>query len=273
MPLLFLVYLAFLCNAAWWHFVNNDDAEGYLVMPLRLLQTGSTGLDPFLFRRVEAGLGGNNYLYALPLSIFEFPAAHSVDFGLGSLLIALQVANHAGTVAARNAGVLAASLALALAVVIFAPIINLAPDLPAIALIYAAIRQARRLSRQPAIRLGEHVLFGLLLFALVCLRTSYIVPAFAVAAALYLAMLWTTYRGRETPPPLEGGGRGEGSIGDQRRPLPPPPSLKGRGSLSAVSFLPPWWRSPWWRCSPCPGWSCCTALPARRSIPCSASAP
>ena len=130
LPLLFLVYFAFLCNAAWWHFVNNDDAEGYLVMPLRLLQTGSTGLDPFLFRRVEAGLGGNNYLYALPLSIFEFPAAHSVDFGLGSLLIALQVANHAGTVAARNAGVLAASLALALAVVIFAPIINLAPTCP-----------------------------------------------------------------------------------------------------------------------------------------------
>src|ERR1700733_2052004 len=66
LALVLVAYLAFESNAAWWHFVNNDDTEGYLVMPLRLLQTGSTGLDPFLFRRVEAGLGGNNYLYALP---------------------------------------------------------------------------------------------------------------------------------------------------------------------------------------------------------------
>ena len=189
--LLLVWYLALLSNAAWWHFSNSDDAEGYLVMPLRILQTGSSGLDPFLFRRVEAGLGGNNYLYALPLSIFDFPAAHSADFGLGSLLIALLAGSHASAVAPRNTGVLAASLALALAVVVFAPVINLAPDLPAIALIYAAIRQARRLSREPAIRLGDHVLFGLLIFALVCLRISYLVAAFAVAASLYLAMLWT----------------------------------------------------------------------------------
>lgn len=191
LPLLFVVYLAFLINVAWWHFVNTDDTQGYLVMPLRLLQTGSTGLDPFLFRRVEAGLGGNSYLYALPLAIFDFPAAHVVDFGLGSVLLALLVGSHLGEVAAGNVRVLAASLALALAIVIFAPVINLAPDVPAIAIFYAAIRQARRLSHEPAIRLGEHVLFGLLLFALVCLRTSYLTPAFAVAASLYLAMLWT----------------------------------------------------------------------------------
>ena len=190
--LLLLLYLTFLTNAAWWHFVNSDDAEGYLVMPLRILQTGSSGLDPFLFRRVEAGLGGNNYLYALPLAIFDFPAAHSVDFGLGSLLIALLAGSHANAIAPRNTGILAASLTMALAVVVFAPVINLAPDLPAIAVVYATIRHARRLSRQPAIRLGNHILFGLLIFALVCLRVSYLVPAIAVAASLYLAMLWTS---------------------------------------------------------------------------------
>src|SRR5580698_587133 len=32
---------------------------------------------------------------------------------------------------------------------------------------------------------------------------------------------------KQTPPPLEGGGRGEGSCGTG--PLPPTPSLKGRG--------------------------------------------
>ena len=194
--LLLVLYLALLSNAAWWHFVNSDDAEGYLVMPLRILQTGSTGLDPFLFRRVEAGLAATTTCMRLPLSIFDFPAAHSVDFGLGSLLIALLAGSHANAVAPGNTEVLAASLTLALVVVVFAPVINLAPDVPAIALIYAAIRQARRLSREPAIRLGDHVLFGLLIFSLVCLRTSYLVPAFAVAASLYLAMLWTRRHAR-----------------------------------------------------------------------------
>ncbi len=85
---------------------------------------------------------------------------------------------------------------MALAIVLFTPVINLAPDLPAIAVIYAAIRKARRLSREPVIHLGEHVLFGFLLYALVCLRISYIVPAFAVAASLYLAMLWTNRNAR-----------------------------------------------------------------------------
>ena len=34
------------------------------------------------------------------------------------------------------------------------------------------------------------------------------------------------------PPPLEGGGWGEGSSGTDHRPLPPTPSLKGRGGVS-----------------------------------------
>src|SRR5580692_1300974 len=42
-------------------------------------------------------------------------------------------------------------------------------------------------------------------------------------------------RKKLTPPPLEGGGRGEGSCGTG--PLPPTPSLKGRGSLSRRSDL------------------------------------
>ncbi len=188
---LLAVYVAFLATAAWWHFVNNDDTQGYLVLLLRMMQTGSTGLDPFMFRRVEAGLGGNSYLYALPTALFDFPAAHIADFGLGSVLLGLLVSRHAEEIAQRDARVLAAGLGLGFAVAVFTPVINLAPDLPAIALIYAAIRQARRLSREPTIHPGEHVLFGLLLFALVCLRTSYLVPAFAVAAALYLGMLWT----------------------------------------------------------------------------------
>jgi len=57
-------------------------------------------------------------------------------------------------------------------------------------LLYAAIREARRIASEWDTRPATHVLIGLLLFALLCLRTTYLVPAFAVAAALYLAMLW-----------------------------------------------------------------------------------
>ena len=43
-----------------------------------------------------------------------------------------------------------------------------------------------------------------------------------------------------TPPPLEGGGWGEGSVGATLRPTPPPtPSLEGRGSLGFPELIPP----------------------------------
>jgi hypothetical protein len=191
MLLLAAAYLAFLVNVAWWHFLAGDDTAGYLVLPTRILQTGSTGIDPFLFRRVEAGLGGGSYLYALQLALLPFPVARLADLGLGSLLLALQVGRHAREARPDSPAVVAGCLGLAFAVLLFTPTVNLAPDLPAIALFYAAIRFAWRLAAARDLRAGRHLLFGLLVFGLVCLRSTYLVPAFAVAAALYLTLLWT----------------------------------------------------------------------------------
>ena len=189
LPLLAL-YAAFLVNVTWWHFMQPDDTQGYLVLPFRILEAGSTGIDPFMFRRIEAGLGGNSYLYVLPLSLLDFPAVRIADLGLGSLLLAWLVACHLREAEFRGNGSLAAGLALTLIVIVFVPTINLAPDLVAIAMLYAAIREGQHLARAEDPRLREHIMFGLLIFAIAALRTNYMIPAAGVAASLYLSMIW-----------------------------------------------------------------------------------
>ena len=82
------------------------------------------------------------------------------------------------------------ALALAFLVLVATPIVNMAPDMVTIALMYAAISQARFLSRQMPSLVCDHVVFCILIFGMACLRSNYLVPAFAVAASLYVALFW-----------------------------------------------------------------------------------
>ena len=52
-------------------------------------------------------------------------------------------------------------------------------------------------------------------------------------------VLETAIKAAASPPPLEGGGRREGSKQPSSRPLPPTPSLKGRGSLPGTPCASP----------------------------------
>ncbi len=88
---------------------------------------------------------------------------------------------------------------------------------------------------------------GAMLLTVGCYGFAYtgaIARDFALAQALSLAGVWLALRAEasraDTPPPLEGGGWGEGSLLSQqrmhqpRRPLPPAPTHKGRGSIALV---------------------------------------
>ncbi len=188
LAVLLMLYVLLIIGIATWHFGNPDDLQGYLVMPERILQTGSTGLDPFLFRRIEAALGGSHYLFAIGLAFLDFTHLRIVDIGIGSLLLAIIVGRHAQD-SQRGASLMALSLGLALIAVTFVPVVNLTPDICAMALLYAALKMALGLSRAETILQADHLLFGLLLFGLACLRTTYITPAAAVYAALYLTLV------------------------------------------------------------------------------------
>ncbi len=186
--LLLIAQLVFVILIVWWRFDNLDDLQGYLVGPERILQVGSTGRDPFLFRRIEAGLGGSQYLYALVLAFTDFTHLRLADLGVGSVLLGVTVASHAGR-SARGLRATPLALAVAMLIVVFAPVANLTPDICGVALLYAALMLALDMVRAGRTDLAAHLRLALLLFALVCLRSTYIVPAVMLFASLQAALL------------------------------------------------------------------------------------
>jgi hypothetical protein len=64
-----------------------DDFQGYLVFPEKMIETGSIGHDPFSYRLLESGLGGQALLQAYFLSALSVKNLHLVDSGLGLLLL------------------------------------------------------------------------------------------------------------------------------------------------------------------------------------------
>ena len=79
-----MVAIAFLCSIAWPHQVDpNDDLICYLMLPERILQTGSL-MEPFSLRRMGT-LGGHSLLQGLTMIVGNERAGHVADSGWGML--------------------------------------------------------------------------------------------------------------------------------------------------------------------------------------------
>jgi hypothetical protein len=172
-------------NAAVWQFGNVDDVQGYLGYIERVFQAGSTGRDPFTYRRFEAGLGGGTYLYALGEPLRELSRLRIVDIGGGIAILAAMILADLRT---KPSGSCAAALAALAVAVAFSPAMNMAPDILGMALIYAFLRFGALLADNSD-RRARAALVGLFVFALVCTKTTFIVPAAAIAGALYATLL------------------------------------------------------------------------------------
>ncbi len=174
-------YAFFILNSADWDFWIIDDVRGYLVLPLRILREGSANQDPFIYRRIEAGLGGSNHLYAYFLAYADFTTARLVDLGFGTVLLAgLIVENRP-----KRLSVLLVSLAWPLFLIAASPSFNLSPDVVAVAL---AVSLATLLFRSPIEKtrlISRGVVIGLHVFAIVCLKTTYGLAAAFVLLAGY----------------------------------------------------------------------------------------
>ena len=176
-----LIGALLMANACIWYFGNFDDVQGYLVFYERILQTGAEGADPFSYRRFESGLGGGVYLYALSVLSPDVPAIRVVDVGGGLVTLAALLAEDLPPARRLLAG------AVLLAVVAFVPAVNMTPEIFCIAMFYAMIRFALR----PDVggRVSRPLLLALYVFALACLKTTLLIPALAVVAAVYLPAL------------------------------------------------------------------------------------
>src|SRR5271156_2063452 len=174
-------YAFFVLNSAYWDFWSVDDLRGYLLLPLRLLQEGSANQDPFIYRRIEAGLGGSSYLYASLLAYADFTTARFIDLGFGTALLAVLIVENRP----KRVTVLLLALMWALFLIATWPNFNLSPDIVAVALAYslAIILFDGQIDKTRAISRG--VVVGLHVFAIVSLKTTYGLAAAVILLAGY----------------------------------------------------------------------------------------
>ncbi|MHC5114953.1 MAG: hypothetical protein ACYTGP_11065, partial [Planctomycetota bacterium] len=69
-------------------FNPHDDYQAYLVFPVRMLDTGHMGVDPFNHTRLMAGLGGKYFLDTFSLGTGSAYNLHLVDAVLGLVVVA-----------------------------------------------------------------------------------------------------------------------------------------------------------------------------------------
>lgn len=86
----FIIILARYCfSVAFFSFHVADDQLGYMTFPVKMVQTGSLGIDPFSERRTESSLGGQYFLHAIILAPTSLKNLHLTDSGLGYLIFTL----------------------------------------------------------------------------------------------------------------------------------------------------------------------------------------
>ncbi len=174
-------YALFVLNSAYWDFWSVDDLRGYLVLPLRALQEGSANQDPFIYRRIEAGLGGSSYLYASLLAYADFATARLMDLGFGTILLAVLIVESLP----KRVAVLLLSLSWALLLLATSPNLNLSPDIVAVALAYSLAVILFGSPVDGSRLLSRGVVIGLHVFAIVCLKTTYGLAAAAIVISGY----------------------------------------------------------------------------------------
>ena len=73
------------------HLLHDLDDPAYTLFPVRMLQTGSLGIDPFNDRLTSSSLGGSSFLQALVLAVLPFEYIHVADPGLAYLAMGVMI--------------------------------------------------------------------------------------------------------------------------------------------------------------------------------------
>lgn len=66
---------------------SHDDYQGYFAFPVKMIQTGSLGADPFSERRLVSGLGGQYFLDTFVYLFGDYKNFSMIDWSLGYLLL------------------------------------------------------------------------------------------------------------------------------------------------------------------------------------------
>jgi hypothetical protein len=124
---LVLAYAASICST---RFNDHDDLQAYFVFPVKMIQTGALGPDPFSERRLLS-LGSMSFLHAIVLSVADAKYFRIVDPGISLLLSAALLA---GIARAARANKCAGILTIFLFLTIPSPAANVTSSFTGLAL-------------------------------------------------------------------------------------------------------------------------------------------
>lgn len=81
-----IVLVRYASSVAFFNFNPIDDQHAYMVFPVKMLQTGSLGDDPFSERRLVSALGGEYFLNTFILAAAGLKNLHLMGGGIGLLI-------------------------------------------------------------------------------------------------------------------------------------------------------------------------------------------
>ena len=146
-----------------------DDYHAYFVFPVKMLETGSFGQDPFSERRLISSLGGNTFLDTLPLSITgDVRTLSLVDQGTAFLILLLLLA---GIMVRKGSPAHWIALVLLAVASIPAPISNITAMYSGIVLLLLAIDLIDRTVDQPSTE--QAILLAIVLASLTSLKSTF----------------------------------------------------------------------------------------------------
>lgn len=151
-----------------------DDYQGYFVFTAKTIYSGSIGQDPFSERRIESGLGGENFLDAITLSRLSWQDLHVTDRGLGWLIFILllwQLSQTAG-LSKRLSALLVFS-----ALLVPPPTINSTSVMTGAALFLALLALYDLHAEEDGKKIKISIFLAVILAGLCALKSSYIFPA------------------------------------------------------------------------------------------------
>ena len=176
-----LVYVGSVYSVA---FSPHDDVQGYFLFPLKMLQTGSLGLDPFSERRLIASLGGQYFLHTFVLSVLPVESLHLIDSGISFVAMLVMVGSTRNDSLFRGSRLLVAFATVVLAAV---PRSNVTSAMSAVVVLFGLYRWLDIM--QSRARTSDGVVLGMLISGAIVLKSTYIVPVAATAGTFLLVRL------------------------------------------------------------------------------------
>jgi hypothetical protein len=159
-----------------------DDFQAYIVYPLKMLDAGSMGTDPFSIRRTPThALGGNAFLQTFVLAALPVQSLRVLDVGLGTILVVGLLWSY---MARLGLTTLAAASVILLFLAIPPPLMNITAVLIPVAL-FISLFLIFVDSELDTSRLSRAALVGLHVAAICVLKTS-LIPA----ALTFVGVKW-----------------------------------------------------------------------------------